>query len=145
MSAAGDGGRTEAVVDAIRRLVIFAPDQSGAYRELFDPVAAQLGSLIETRLTRWLRRIAGDGQPGVVVLTGNAGTGKTSAAEAFCEAAGSSLPDSDDLTDIGSALVAKDVSGLPSRHDRAEAFREMTLAYREHMHANVPVHEWPIP
>ncbi len=29
--------------------------------------------------------------------------------------------------------------------DRAEALREMTLAYREHMHANVPVHEWPVP
>jgi hypothetical protein len=29
--------------------------------------------------------------------------------------------------------------------DRAEALREMTLAYREHMHANVPVHEWDVP
>ncbi len=29
------------------------------------------------------------------------------------------------------------------RLDRADALREMTLAYREHMHANVPVHEWP--
>ena len=29
--------------------------------------------------------------------------------------------------------------------DRDDALREMTLAYREHMHANVPVHEWPIP
>jgi hypothetical protein len=31
------------------------------------------------------------------------------------------------------------------RLDRAEALREMTLAYREHMHANVPVHEWDVP
>jgi hypothetical protein len=27
--------------------------------------------------------------------------------------------------------------------DRAEALREMTLRYRENMHSNVPVHEWP--
>ncbi len=29
--------------------------------------------------------------------------------------------------------------------DRGEALREMTLLYREQMHANVPVHEWEIP
>jgi hypothetical protein len=28
--------------------------------------------------------------------------------------------------------------------DRADALREMTLRYREHMHANVPVHDWPL-
>jgi hypothetical protein len=27
--------------------------------------------------------------------------------------------------------------------DRTEALRAMTLAYREHMHSNEPVHEWP--
>jgi len=29
--------------------------------------------------------------------------------------------------------------------DRLEALRRMTVLYREHMHANVPVHEWPLP
>ena len=29
--------------------------------------------------------------------------------------------------------------------DRAEALRQMTVAYREHMHANEPVHAWPLP
>jgi hypothetical protein len=29
--------------------------------------------------------------------------------------------------------------------DRAEALRRMTVAYREHMHANEPVHGWPLP
>jgi hypothetical protein len=29
--------------------------------------------------------------------------------------------------------------------DRAEALRRMTVAYREHMHANEPVHDWPLP
>jgi hypothetical protein len=28
--------------------------------------------------------------------------------------------------------------------DRRDALREMTLRYREHMHSNVPVHEWPL-
>jgi hypothetical protein len=27
--------------------------------------------------------------------------------------------------------------------DRADALREMTVRYREHMHSNVPVHDWP--
>jgi gamma-glutamyl:cysteine ligase YbdK (ATP-grasp superfamily) len=30
------------------------------------------------------------------------------------------------------------------RLDRRDALREMTVAYRELMHANVPVHEWPV-
>jgi hypothetical protein len=28
--------------------------------------------------------------------------------------------------------------------DRAEALRHMTRRYREHMHSNQPVHDWPI-
>jgi len=31
------------------------------------------------------------------------------------------------------------------RLDRPEALRQMILRYREHMHSNVPVHEWPLP
>jgi len=30
------------------------------------------------------------------------------------------------------------------RLDRMDALREMTVAYREHMHSNLPVHEWPV-
>ena len=29
--------------------------------------------------------------------------------------------------------------------DRGDALRRMTVLYREHMHANQPVHEWPLP
>jgi Glutamate-cysteine ligase family 2(GCS2) len=29
--------------------------------------------------------------------------------------------------------------------DRLDALRRMTVVYREHMHANEPVHEWPLP
>jgi hypothetical protein len=28
--------------------------------------------------------------------------------------------------------------------ERTQALRRMTRLYREHMHANVPVHEWPV-
>jgi hypothetical protein len=28
--------------------------------------------------------------------------------------------------------------------ERAEALRQMTMLYREHMHSNVPVHDWPV-
>jgi len=31
-----------------------------------------------------------------------------------------------------------------SRLDRADALREMTVRYREHMHSNEPVHTWPV-
>jgi hypothetical protein len=34
---------------------------------------------------------------------------------------------------------------LNERLDRADALREMTVRYREHMHTNEPVHEWPLP
>jgi hypothetical protein len=29
--------------------------------------------------------------------------------------------------------------------ERLEALRRMTVLYREHMHANEPVHDWPLP
>jgi hypothetical protein len=29
--------------------------------------------------------------------------------------------------------------------ERWEALRQMTVLYREHMHSNVPVHDWPLP
>jgi hypothetical protein len=32
-----------------------------------------------------------------------------------------------------------------ARHDRAQALREMTRRYVEHMHTNEPVHTWPLP
>jgi hypothetical protein len=31
------------------------------------------------------------------------------------------------------------------RMDRVEALRTMTTLYREHMHSNEPVHDWPVP
>jgi hypothetical protein len=119
---------TERVVEALRKLVVFGVDQSGAYREFFDVIAEQLGPGVPTRLQQWLRAWADSHDPGVVVLTGNAGTGKTAAAEEYCAALGVSLPTTDELVDLGPALVAKDVSGLPTRAERAEAFRTVLAA-----------------
>lgn len=113
---------TEGVVHALRSLVTFLPGQAGAFRELFGPVAEQLGPDIQSKISEWLAEWARAGRTGLVVLTGNAGTGKTAAAEAFCAALGEQLPEVDLLTDVGSALVAKDLSGLPNRSARAEAF-----------------------
>jgi hypothetical protein len=28
--------------------------------------------------------------------------------------------------------------------DRMDALREMTIRYRDHMHENIPVHDWPV-
>lgn len=119
---------TERVVDALRKLVVFGVDQSGAYREFFDTVAEQLGPGVPTKLQQWLRAWADSRDPGIVVLTGNAGTGKTAAAEDYCAALGVALPTTDDLVDLGPAMVAKDVSGLPTRAERAAAFRTVLAA-----------------
>ena len=46
----------------------------------------------------------------------------------------------------GAAWQAKAVSRFEdSGMSRDDALRRMTLDYREHMHSNVPVHEWPLP
>ena len=125
-------GGTEGVVDALRRLVVFGVDQGGAYRELYGPVAEQLGSGFSTRLIQWLEQWATGGEPGVVVLTGNAGTGKTAGAQAYCEALGAALPQTDAVTFVGSSLLVKDVSGIALRSDRASAFRLALEGQREH-------------
>jgi hypothetical protein len=44
----------------------------------------------------------------------------------------------------GAAWQAATFHALNARLDRADALREMTVRYREHMHSNVPVHEWPV-
>jgi hypothetical protein len=45
----------------------------------------------------------------------------------------------------GASWQAQTFHALNERLDRWDALREMTVRYREHMHSNVPVHEWPVP
>ena len=98
------------VVTALRSLSVFSPDQAGAYREHFSELAAALGDDVKTKLATFLTDWVSSGQPGMVVLTGNAGTGKTAAAEAYCRALGVSLPDRDVLVQVStSRWVLKDL------------------------------------
>jgi hypothetical protein len=58
-------------------------------------------------------------------LTGNAGTGKTAAAQAFCEANQSKLPANDGLYEIAaSRFVVKDLSGIPDEAGRISVLEE---------------------
>jgi gamma-glutamyl:cysteine ligase YbdK (ATP-grasp superfamily) len=45
----------------------------------------------------------------------------------------------------GASWQATAFHKLYDRLDRADALREMTVRYREHMHSNEPVHTWPLP
>jgi hypothetical protein len=45
----------------------------------------------------------------------------------------------------GAAWQAAAFHRLRERHGRHDALREMTVRYREYMHANAPVHTWPLP
>lgn len=79
-------------VAGLNALQIYDPDQAGAYREHAASVRAVLGPDFRTRLSEWIAEWAEHGGPSAVVLTGNAGTGKTAAAEAYCAAVGVDLP-----------------------------------------------------
>lgn len=111
-------------VAALRALSVFSADQAGAYREHFAALAVALGDDVETRLGQFLSTWARDGTPGLVVLTGNAGTGKTAAAEAYCRALQVSLPTEDAVVTVAPGRrVVKDLSGLPNAAARAAAMR----------------------
>ena len=107
-------------VAALRALSIFGADQGGAYREHFHAIAQALGDDVRTKLAAHAIEWAESSRPGVLVLTGNAGTGKTAVCEAFCKAAGGALPKDDAPADIAGRLVIKDLSGLASE-ERAPA------------------------
>src|SRR3954453_4779740 len=63
--------------------------------------------------------------------------------------------DADRLLEIIERRCVENVNGaswqaaafhrLYDRMDRPDALREMTVRYREHMHSNEPVHNWPLP
>lgn len=112
------------VVQALKALSVFSADQAGAYREHYAPLARVLGRDVETKLGRYVIGWADDTSPGVLILTGNAGTGKTAVAQSYCEALGAGLPEEDELTEItATSWVIKDLSGL-----RDSSVRAATLA-----------------
>ena len=116
-------------VTALRALSVFSADQAGAYREHFAALALVLGDDVQTKLGRYVTAWSAGGQPGTVVLTGNAGTGKTAVAEAYCRAVGKGLPEADELLEVTPGhQVIKDLSGLPDRTARATALRSALSA-----------------
>jgi hypothetical protein len=118
----GNGGASSAsvTVEALRLLSVFTANQGGAYRELAHKVTAALGPDIETKLRNVLDEWAKSGAPGLVILTGNAGTGKTAAVEAYCSALGAPLPNLDAMVEVKRGReVVKDLSGLPHATARA--------------------------
>lgn len=117
------------VVTALRTLSVFSADQSGAYREHFEALAAVFGDDVQTRLGQHVRRWAHSGDPGLLVLTGNAGTGKTAVAQAYCMALQASLPDEDEPTQAAPGhWVVKDLSGLAGPQRRLAALQDVLEA-----------------
>jgi hypothetical protein len=110
-------------VAALNALQIYDPDQAAAYREHAKGVQAVLGADFPTRLAQWVGEWAEKGGPAALILTGNAGTGKTAAAEAFCASVGSELPlEAEEVELALNRFLVKDLSDFGS-HSR--------LAYAE--------------
>jgi hypothetical protein len=125
MGANANGPDELPAVRALRTLSIFGADQSGAYREHFAQVASALGEDIPTKLASYAGAWGVRGEPGLLILTGNAGTGKTAAAETWCRAVGAELPELDEVTTLrGGRLLIKDLSGLEDATSRTDALRQ---------------------
>ena len=106
-------------VAALSLLSIFSANQGGAYREHYAKLAEVLGSDVDTRLGGYVREWARSGVTGAVLLTGNAGTGKTAVAEVYCRVLGTDLPTEDSLFEVKTGyVVIKDLSGLPNASRR---------------------------
>lgn len=114
------------IVAALRSLSVFSADQGGAYREHSSRFAGVLGADADTKLARYVTEWGREGTLGIIVLTGNAGTGKTAVAEAFCKAVGGTLPQDDGPVQVANARwVVKDLSGLSNAETRTAVVRKM--------------------
>jgi hypothetical protein len=108
-------------VAALNALQIYDPDQAAAYREHARGVQAVLGADFPTRLSQWVGEWAGKGGPAALILTGNAGTGKTAAAEAYCAAVGAELPlEAAEVELAAGRFLVKDLSDFGSLDRRGE-------------------------
>ncbi len=111
-------------VEALNKLSIFSAYQGGAYREHSASITNTFGEDVATKLQTYLKSFARSHQSGLLILTGNAGTGKTAATEAFCKELGHPLPGDDGLVAIGDSIyVAKDLSGI-KESDRGAMLRQ---------------------
>ncbi len=138
----GAAGGTAAMVTEIQGLVVFKASQALAYRERFERVRPFLGPDIPTRLSTWLMEWVQGSEPGLVVLTGNAGTGKTAASEAFAKGHSGTMPDDDQLTSVGSGWLSKDLSGIAGRDGKSSLIRT-ALGYAEDSQVLLCANEGP--
>ena len=107
------------VVSALRSLSVFGVSQEGAYREHFKDISTTLGPDVSSKLGRWVSAWAQSREPGIVILTGNAGTGKTAVAQSYCSPG--ELPSRDDLLPISAdRWLIKDLSGIPTTPARMQ-------------------------
>jgi hypothetical protein len=107
-------------VDALNALSVFGPNQFGAYREHAADVRRVLGADTETQIRAYAARWAADGAPGSLILTGNAGTGKTALVEAYCDELGVAAPSEDAVFEVREGrFIVKDFSGVELR-ERSE-------------------------
>lgn len=109
-------------VNALNALSIFGPHHGGAYREHAAFVRGVLGADVSTKIAGFIADWATDAAPGVVILTGNAGTGKTALAEVYCQTIEAELPVVDGLIEVAPGrFVVKDLSGVRREQDRSKA------------------------
>jgi hypothetical protein len=113
-------------VAALNALQIYDPDQAAAYREHAKSVQAVLGADFPTRLAQWVRGWAEKGGPAALILTGNAGTGKTAAAEAYSAAVGRELPlEAEEVELAPCRFLVKDLSDFGSLEKRAQILEHL--------------------
>jgi hypothetical protein len=102
-------------VDALNSLSVLGAHQGAAYREFSRRARQTLGADIETRAEATVDTWTRGRHAGVLILTGNAGTGKTALAEVFCAALDVEPPEDDGLKRLGPdgrVLVCKDLSAV---------------------------------
>lgn len=119
-----------ATVAALNSLSIFGPHQAGAYREHSAMAVQCFGTGVPTKIEAYVAGWARDGTDGVLILTGNAGTGKTALAEAWCGAIGARLPGDDGVAEVAQdRWVVKDLSGALEADREAVVGLAVALAH----------------
>jgi hypothetical protein len=118
------------IVQALNSLSVLDAHQGAAYREHSAAARAVLGEDISTKAMGLVADWSSKRTEGVLILTGNAGTGKTALAEIFCAATGVEAPKRDGLVEFRdpAVLVCKDLSGVGPRKRKAVIGRAAAIA-----------------
>jgi len=117
-------------VKALNSLSVLDAHQGAAYREHSTAARNVLGDDISTKAMSLVADWSSGRTEGVLILTGNAGTGKTALAEIFCATTGVEAPKKDGLVEFrnGEVIVCKDLSGVGPRRRNAVIQRAVAIA-----------------